>query len=402
METELINQWVHSRQIGRTMQHMGAFFSFMTDSPYARLHTQADVLDFALGNPHEMPLPGLAQALQKWSEPQNEDWFAYKMNEPAGQEIVARSLRRRLGVIFEPQDIFLTNGAFAALTTALTALTDDTDEIIYFSPPWFFYAPMIVSRHGRPVALPCDPLTHEPDLRALRRALNNRTRAVIVNTPNNPTGRIYSPDLLRELGMVLSEASERATRPVYLLSDESYSRIVYDGRAFHSPAEFYHNTLLIYTYGKTLLAPGQRIGYIALPAAMAVREQLRPALLAAQLVNGYAFPNALMQHALADLEKLSIDIPRLQARRDRMVAALRGMGYQLNSPEGTFYLLVQSPLADDGAFIQLLSEEKILCLPGSTYEMPGTFRISLTASDEMVERALPGFERALARAKAGG
>jgi aspartate aminotransferase len=398
MQTDISNQAVHSRQIDRVMQSTDTFLRFLTDSPYSRLKDEEGVCDFALGNPHEMPLPELSAAFQKWSEPQDKDWYAYKMNEPASQEIVARTLRRRLGLIFEPQDIFLTNGAFAAISVALTALTDPSDEIIYISPPWFFYAPIIISRHGTPVAVPCDRNTFDLDLRALRRAITNRTRAVIVNSPNNPTGRIYPPEMLRGLGQVLTEASERASRPVYLLSDESYSRIVYDGRAFHSPAEFYHNTLLIYTYGKTLLAPGQRIGFIALPAAMLVREALRPALFAAQMVTGYSFPNALLQHALPDLEKASIDIPRLQARRDRILAALREMGYQVYPPEGTFYLLVQSPLADDLAFIDLLSEEKILCLPGATFEMPGYFRISLTANDEMVERALPGFARAKARA----
>ena len=132
---------------------------------------------------------------------------------------------------------------------------------------------------------------------------------------------------------------------------------------------------------------------------MPEREAMRPAILASQVVTGYAFPNALLQHALPDLEKLSIDIEHLQAKRDKLVAALQAMGYHLHSPEGTFYLLVRSPLADDVAFCHWLAERNVLVLPGATFEMPGYFRISITASDEMIDRALPGFAAALSHFK---
>ena len=399
MNQPAATQSIHAHQLGQVMESIQLLLKFMNDSPYSRLRDEPGVSDFALGNPHEMPLPELTVALQKWSIPQDKDWFAYKMNEPEAQELVARSLHTRLGVAFEPEDIFLTNGAFAAISVAITTLTDPGDEIIYVSPPWFFYTPIIISRHGIPVSVPCNQDTFDLDLDAIRQAITPKTRAVIVNSPNNPTGRIYPPEMLRALAGMLTESSERYGRPIYLLSDEAYSHILYDQNEFHTPAEYYPHTILMYTYGKTLLAPGQRMGYLALPASMPQREQLRPAVLTAQMVTGYAFPNALLQHALPDLEALSIDIPRLQARRDRMAAALRQAGYALRIPQGTFYLLVRSPLEDDMAFVELLGEENILCLPGTTFEMPGYFRISLTANDAMVERALPGFARAYARAQ---
>jgi aspartate aminotransferase len=187
-----------------------------------------------------------------------------------------------------------------------------------------------------------------------------------------------------------------------LLSDEAYSRILFDGREFPSPTAFYPHSLLLYTYGKTLLTPGQRLGYIALPPTMPGREMLRGALFMAQLVTGFAFPNALLQHALADLDKLSIDIAHLQRKRDRLVGALRDMGYDLHTPEGTFYLMVRSPIEDDWAFIETLAEHDILCLPGVVVEAPGFFRISLTASDEMIEGSLPGFAAALREASRRG
>jgi aspartate aminotransferase len=169
---------------------------------------------------------------------------------------------------------------------------------------------------------------------------------------------------------------------------------MYDGRDFPSPTNYYPNSLLLYTYGKTLLTPGQRLGYIALPPTMPERETLRDAIMIAQIAGGFAFPNALLQHALGDLEKLSIDIEHLQYKRDCLVQELQKIGYDVHMPEGTFYLLPKSPLEDDWEFAQILSKHKILCLPGTIVEMPGYFRLSLTANDTMIERSLSGFKAA--------
>jgi aspartate aminotransferase len=205
-------------------------------------------------------------------------------------------------------------------------------------------------------------------------------------------------EMLADLARLLTQASARHGRPIYLLSDESYSRIIYDGAEFHSPTSYYPHSFLIYTYGKILLTPGQRIGYIALPPSMPDREQMRAAITTAQFVTAYAFPNALLQHALADIDKLAIDIGHLQQKRDRLVGALREMGYDVHSPQGTFYLLPRSPIADDWAFTEIMSQHNIYCLPASVAEWPGYFRVSLTANDKMIEGALPGFAAARAQA----
>lgn len=390
-----------SRKISRVSAAMSPFMRFFSDSTWIRRKEEAGICDFVLGNPHEMPLEGFVAALRHHLTPGNKDWFAYKGNEPVPRQVVAASLRERLGAPFEEEDIFLTNGAFAALATALCAIVDPGDEVIFISPPWFFYESIIAAAGGEPVRVKADPTTLDLDVEAVANAVNEKTRAVIVNSPNNPTGKIYPPETLRKLAGVLTDASERAGRPVYLLSDEAYSGIVFDGREFASPTTYYLNSLLLYTYGKVLLTPGQRLGYIALPPTMQNREELREALFAAQLVTGFAFPNALLQHALPDLDKLSIDIADLQRKRDKLVPALRNMGYELHVPEGTFYLLARSPLADDQRFIEVLAEHDVFCLPGSIVELPGTFRISLTANHDMITRALPGFEAAMARCATG-
>lgn len=369
-------------------------FRFLTDSTYARRHNEPGVSDFAVGNPHEMPLERFVEALQAATVPRNKDWFAYKLNEPPSQEIVANTLRTLRGLPYAPEDILMTNGAFAAIAVVLNTLVNAGEEVIFISPPWFFYEALIAAVGGVPVRVKVNLDTFDLDVEAIAAAITPRTKAIIVNSPNNPTGKIYPPETLQRLADALTEHEQRTGQRITLISDEAYSRIVYDGATYTSPAQYYPNTLVIYTYGKTLLTPGQRLGYIAVHPAMPDREDMRFALFAGQIIVGYAFPNALLQHALPQLESASIDIEHLQEKRDRMVTELRRIGYDVHVPQGTFYLLPRSPVEDDLAFIEALAEQDIFCLPGTIVEMPGYFRISLTANDEMIERALPGFEKA--------
>lgn len=378
---------------------MQSVMRFVFESGYARRVDDPNVSNFVFGNPHEMPLTRFVEALQRHATPQNKDWFAYKMSEEPARKAVAESLRALRGMPFEADDIHLTNGAFAAIAVTLRAVVDPGDEVIFVIPPWFFYETLILDAGGVPVRVGVQPETFDLDLEAIRAAITPRTRAIIVNSPHNPTGKIYPVETLQRLAALLAEMSERNGRTIYLLSDESYNRITFDGRAFVTPAAYYPNTFVLYTYGKVLLTPGQRIGYIALPPTMPDRELMRNALFVSQIVAGWSFPNALLQYALADLERMSIDIENLQHKRDWMVAALGEMGYDVHSPEGTFYLLPRSPLSDDWAFCERLAEHDILVLPGTVCEIPGYFRISLTASESMIERALPGFAAAMELAK---
>jgi len=380
-------------------ERLGPLLHILTDPAVEACLGDPAACDFLFGNPQEMPLPGFVRALQDNLPPRNKDWFAYKMSEPEARQAVADSLHRWRGVAYDPRDILLTNGAFAGLRIVIDALAGPGDEVIFLSPPWFFYEPLIQAAGALAVRVRVDPNTFDLDLAALRQAISPRTRAVIVNSPNNPTGRIYPAETLQGLAALLDEAGRRHGRPVYLISDEAYSRIIYNGRPFVSPTSFHPHSFLIYTYGKTLLTPGQRIGYIALPPEMPGREEVRRGILTSQLLTGYAFPNALLQHALPDLEKLSIDVEHLRRKRDHMAGALLEQGYQLHIPEGTFYLLPRSPWPDDEAFVRLLRQQRIYCLPGRAVEMPGYFRISLTANDQMLERSLPGFAAALAHAR---
>jgi len=386
--------------IPRIQAALAPTLGFLLDPEFDRLLDDPSIANFALGNPQEPPLAELVSALQAALEPRNKNWFAYKMNEEPSRRVIAEAIGPRLGVPFATADIFVTNGGFGAIASALRAVSGPGDEVIFVSPPWFFYEPLIIAMGADAVRVRLQPPAFDLDTDAIAAAITPRTSAVLINTPHNPTGRVYPPEQLRALAAALTAASQEQGRTIYLLSDEPYHRIVFDDRRFATPAAFYPATLVLYSYGKTLLSPGMRMGYIALAPGMPGAAQLRDTLFLSQVVTGWAFANADLQHALPQIELLSIDVGALERRRDRVIPALQAMGYRTELPEGTFYAMVKSPLEDDLEFAHVLRRHGVLVLPGAVVEVPGWFRISLTANDEMVERGIPGFERALAEVSA--
>jgi aspartate aminotransferase len=387
--------------IPRLAEALGPTLGFLTDPDLQALLDDPAAANFAFGNPQELPLPELVSAIRDTLEPKDKNWFAYKMNEPASQHAIAAAISPRLGVQFAPEDISVTNGGFGAIATSLRAVAGPGDEVVFVSPPWFFYETLILAIGAVPVRVPLTPPEFDLDPGALAGAITHRTAAVLVNTPHNPTGRVYPAEQLQQLADVLTEASSRHGRTVYLLSDEAYYRIVFDGVRFVSPASLYPATFVLYSYAKTLLAPGMRIGYVAMPPQMPDRERMREMIFLSQVVTGYSFANADLQYALPRLEQISIDMEALQRRRDMLIPALGRMGYEVGLPEGTFYTMVRSPIPSDEEFAQLLRRQGVLVLPGAVVEVPGWFRISLTANDEMVERGLEGFKKALDEVPSG-
>lgn len=378
------------------MRAFAPMVTFASDPRFAGRSSGApEVCDFTLGNPHDPVVPGFVTAIERQLAPQHDAWFAYTINHEPAVAAVAAGLRERLRLPFADDDILLTSGAFAGLSVCLATLADHGDEIVFNSPPWFCYEPMIAAHGLTPVRVQVDARSFDLDLAAIEAALTPRTRAVIVNSPNNPTGKIYPAATLEALATLLTRASERFGRPIMLLSDEAYSRVLFEPHAFVSPSRFYPYTIVIYTYGKTLLTPGQRMGYLAMSPQIPAREPVRQALYIALFTMGLTVPNAVLQYALPDLDKLAIDLDLLRRKRDRLVGGLRELGYEATLPEGTFYVLVRTPLADDWAFAAALAKHHVYTLPGNVCELPGYLRLSLTASESMIERALPVFDQVL-------
>ena len=355
---------------------------------------QPGIADFAFGNPQEVVVDGFASALASATTPLSKNHYAYKFSEAESRRTVAGHLTEWRGQQFDDGDIAMTPGAFGAIAAALGALVDVGDEVVYSDPSWFFYRSMILSAGATPIGVPVRGDDYDLDLDRLAGAITEKTRLVIVNTPHNPTGRIYPRSTLEGLAGVLTEASDQFGAPIYLLSDEPYSKLVFSDAGFTSPVRYYPYTLIAYSYGKILLTPGQRIGWLAWSPQMPDRESLRSAVFMAQIAGGWLFPSAVMQYSLAELDRLSIDLVELERKRDLLVAELGDAGYDLRPPEGTFYLWVRSPGPNDVAFVEMLAEQGVLVLPGTTCASPGHFRISLTGTAEMIERSLPVFRAA--------
>lgn len=372
---------------------------FITQSTYSRHFGDPNICDFTFGNPHELPLPGLLSAIRHWLEPKDKNWLAYKQSTEHARKIVAESLRAQLGLPFEPGDIFMTTGAFAALAGCMGACLDPGDEVVFPVPAWPFYGSMIRMLSGVPVKVPLRAGDFDLDLDAIAAAITPKTRILIVTTPHNPTGRIYTPQTLERLSELLTAMSQRHGRPIYLVSDEPYRRLCYPGAKFHSPAAFYPYTLISYSYAKVLLSPGARIGYLAVSPTLPERALVQKAVDLALLSGGWLYPNAVLQYAIEELENLSIDLEELWRKRDRMLAILREIGYEVPPAEGTFYLIPRSPIADDMAFCEKLTRHNVYVLPGSLCDLPGYFRISLTATMDMIEASEPGFRAAFAAAR---
>ena len=368
---------------------------FYSASIYGKRRFDPGISDFTFGNPHEMALPGLVTALQQRAVPLDKDWFAYKTSEEKPQAFVAEHVGRELGLRFEPEDIALTNGAFAAIMVAFHHVLDPGDEAIFSQPAWFCYEPLLLAAAAvaRKVALK-EP-SFDLDLEAIDAAIGPRTRLVIVNTPHNPTGRIYRRDTLEQLAQLLERASSRTGRRIYLLSDEPYRRLRFDGRGFDTPAAIYPWTFISYSYGKVLIAPGQRLGYLAISPLMPApdRQAFQDSMLAAQMALGWCFPSAVMQYAIPDLENVSIDRSALARKRDRLIGILRENGFETLSPEGTFYLWSKWPEGNPEEYWNELANLGVFVMPGSLLGTRGYFRLSLTASDDMIERARPAFEK---------
>ena len=367
--------------------------SFVFNSRYADRRLEPGICDFTFGNPHEMPLEGIVNAIRERAIPHDKNWFAYKTSEQEPQAFVAERVGRELNLTFEPADIALTAGAFAAIMVAFRLVVDAGDEVIYSEPAWFCYEPMLLAANAVPRKVMLQASTFDLDLAAIEASIGPKTRLVIVNTPHNPTGRIYSRGSLEALADLLERASTRFGHRIFLLSDEPYRKLRFDGRDFTSPAALYPWTLISYSYGKVLLAPGQRLGYLAISPLMppADRHALRRTMFSAQMALGWCFPNAVMQYAIPDLENLAIDQVALTRRRDRFMATLLSAGYSVLAPEGTFYLWSKWTDSDPQRQWNALADRDVFVLPGSMMNAPDYFRISLTASDEMVERALPAF-----------
>jgi aspartate aminotransferase len=278
------------------------------------------------------------------------------------------------------------------------AILDPGDEVVV-TRPYFMEYNFYTDNHGAKL-VPVEPGPgFSLDLGRIAAGLTPATRAVLINSPHNPTGVVYPAERLAELGRLLAEAGDRWGRPIFLVADEPYRKLIYDGRRVPSVFSAYAYSIVVHSHSKDMSVPGERIGYAAVnPDMPEGGAELIKALALANRVLGFVNAPSLMQRVMAELQGASVDVSLYQRRRDMFVKGLRARGYRLDEPAGAFYLFPQSPLADDEAFTALLKEEKILAVPGRGFAGPGYFRLCFCASEETIFAALPGFARAIKKA----
>jgi aspartate aminotransferase len=354
------------------------------------------VFDFTLGNPEIEPPPAVLAAARRVLESDTPHLHAYMPN--AGhvkvREAVARRISNATGLPYTANHILMTVGAGAALNTVLKALLDPGDEVITVAPFFAEYVFYAENHGGRLVVVPPQAdLT--PDIAKLEAAITPKTRAILVNSPNNPSGVIYPESTFRDLEALLA----RTAQPIVLISDEPYRALVFDDVKVPEVPPLVTRSIVATSWSKSLAIPGERIGYLAFSPRMPEAGELFEACTFTSRVLGFVNAPALWQWVVAEVGDQVIDVAPYREKRDLMYDGLTKIGYQCVKPRGAFYVFPRTPIDDDVAFVRLLAEEGVLAVPGSGFGMSGHIRISLTVGRDTVVRALPGFERAFRKAR---
>jgi aspartate aminotransferase len=354
------------------------------------------VFDFTLGNPEIEPPPAVLAAARRVLDSDARHLHAYMPNagHPRVRQAVADRLRAATGLPYTADHVLMTVGAGAALNTVLKALLDPGDEVITVAPFFAEYTFYAENHGGRLVVVP-PRADLTPDVARIEAAITPRTRAVLLNSPNNPSGVIYPASTFLELEAVLG----RAGRPIVLISDEPYRALVFDDVRPPEVPPLVTRSVVATSWSKSLAIPGERIGYLALSPRMPEAAALFEACTFTSRVLGFVNAPALWQWVVAEVGDQVIDVAPYREKRDLMYEGLLRIGYECVKPQGAFYVFPRTPIEDDVAFVRLLAEEGVLTVPGSGFGAPGHIRISLTVERETVIRALPGFERAFRAAR---
>ena len=354
------------------------------------------VFDFSLGNPNLEPPDEVHEAILKVLGSERPGIHAYMPN--AGlketREAVAKSLTRDHGMSLSWEQIIMTCGAGGGLNVALKTILDKEDEVLVLAPyfvEYFFY----INNHNGNGILVNTTEDFSLDIEKIGKALSERTKAIIINSPNNPSGRVYGASSMGLLGKLLTDHSKKIGRTIYLLSDEPYSKLVYDGVKVPSIFQAYPNSILITSHSKDLSLPGERIGFIAVNPRMGHLKEMADGLTFCNRILGFVNAPALMQRILPYLDGVSVNVGEYQRKRDLLCKGLLDAGYVFTKPEGAFYLFIKSPIPDDVLFVQTLLQENILGVPGTGFGTPGYFRLAYCVDDRVIENSIEGFRRAI-------
>jgi aspartate aminotransferase len=355
-----------------------------------------NVYDFSLGNPNidqpdefKRELVNLAKEIIPLKH-----GYTPNAGYPETRQAIADKISKASGLKMSANHVVMSCGAGGALNVILKALLDPGDEVIVLKP-FFVEYPFYIENYGGVVRYAKTKADFSLDIDAIARAINRKTKAIIINSPNNPTGRVYSKKNIADLAKLLKEKGRSQKRAIYLVSDEPYAEIFFDGVVVPSILKAYANSIVAYSYSKTLSLPGERIGYIAINPKTHESDNLINALILCTRILGFVHAPALMQRIVARLQNVAVDVKVYQKKRDLLCAGLAKAGYKFEKPQGAFYLFVKSPIPNDVEFVKMLLQKNILVVPGSGFGGPGYFRIAYCVDDVTIVNAMKGFAEAI-------
>lgn len=355
-------------------------------------HGGENVFDLSLGNPVMEPPRELVAEMRRIAGSDAPGLHRYMPN--AGyvetRAAVAQSLSEETGFPFTANEIVMTCGAAGALNVIFESILNPGDEVVIFAPYFGEFTFYIENHQGKPVVAPTDD-AFIPDLATLEELITSRTRAVLINSPNNPSGALYPEGVVRQLGELLGQKEREFSTEIFLLSDEPYRRILFDGLTYPHIFRHHHASVAVHSHSKDLAVPGERIGYIAVNPEYEGKGQLLDGIIFWNRSLGFVNGPAVMQHALRGLQGVSVDATVYQRKRDYLYRELSGMGYRVVKPQGAFYMFPKSPIDDDVAFVEALQRRRVLTVPGVGFGSPGHFRLSYCVEDRVLEGAMEGF-----------
>ncbi len=361
------------------------------------------VYDFSLGNPN-VPAPECVRAAIKELADLPDSTIIHGYTSAQGdagvRKAIADSINARFGAGVSPDAVYMTCGAAASLTITLNALCEDGDEFVLIAPYFPEYKVFVTAAGGKPVVAAFDEKDFQPDFASLTKALSPRTKAVIVNSPNNPSGAVYTKDTVKKLCDMLRDASAKFGKPIFLIADEPYRELVYDDIEVPYLMNEYADTVVCYSYSKSLSLPGERIGYIALSPSLTEGASIYAAVCGAGRALGYVCAPNLFQRVAAKCVNALPDISAYRKNRDLIYGALTEMGYDCVHPDGAFYLFVRALEPDANAFAERAKALGLLLVPGDDFGAPGYVRISYCVSYDMIKRSLPAFKELIASYRA--
>lgn len=355
-----------------------------------------NVFDFSLGNPSVNPPRIVADTLAELVREEDQTalhGYTSAQGDLSVRRAIADYIRTAHGAEADPDFIYMTCGAAASLTITLSALCNAGDEVITFAPYFTEYKVFTETAGASLVALDSDPDTFQIDFDLLEKAVCKKTAAVLVNSPNNPSGVVYGEETVKRLAKLLEEKSVQFGKTIYLITDEPYRELVYGGVKVPYLTNYYPHTIVCYSYSKSLSLPGERIGYIFVNPAAKDAKSLYLAVCGAGRALGYVCAPSLFQKLIARCQGVTSDVSVYERNRDTLAGALRGYGFRCVQPDGAFYLFVKSPEPDAYAFCERAKKYNLLLVPGDDFGCKGYVRIAYCVSHEMIERSLPAFEK---------